>query len=93
MKLTRLDIAKIKEDCLYWCNNCGGCETCSQVFAVKPEYDHQETLALILQLEEAEKRVALMQDAIDEIHSNTSRHCECCEFIHETIIELKEKLK
>ena len=50
------EIAKIKEDILAQKDNCGGCETCSQVFGDKElTYDPRTVFELILYIEEQEK--------------------------------------
>lgn len=57
----------IKENCLFWSNNCDGCETCAQVFAGKPpEYDHQETYMLITMIEARDKRIKELEDAKEQ---------------------------
>lgn len=55
--ISKKDIEQIKENCLFWANNCGGCETCSRTFTNSPLYDHQETFYLICMIEDRDKKI------------------------------------
>lgn len=58
-------VEEIKKDCLFNANNCGGCETCSQVFAGKPrEYDYEETYYLIQMIEFRNQRIAQLEEML-----------------------------
>lgn len=55
MKLTDEEIKKIEDNCAWWGNNCGGCETCERTFGTTlPPYDHMETFLLIQKIRELE---------------------------------------
>jgi len=52
------EIDKIKQEILYWSNNCGGCETCSQLFGNRElTYDPETVWKLIVLIEEKEKEI------------------------------------
>jgi len=57
-------LKEIKENCLLWSNNCGGCETCDQMFRNPPLYDHQETFYLICMIEERDKRIKELESGL-----------------------------
>lgn len=64
---------KIEENCAYWANNCGGCETCNRVFGNVPPYDHQETGELIAHIRYLEGIVADKAEAtarLEELQSS-----------------------
>ena len=52
----------IKRECLYWSNNCGGCETCLRMFPDTPPYNHQETYFLVLMIEARDKEIKRLKD-------------------------------
>lgn len=54
----------IKKNCLFWSNNCGGCETCEREFRNPPLYDHQETYYLICMIEDRDKKIAELEKAL-----------------------------
>jgi hypothetical protein len=55
---TEEELAEIKANCEFNSNNCGGCETCAQVFSGPPElYDYEETYRLILTIEQLRKEL------------------------------------
>jgi len=61
------DLKALKETIEYWGNNCGGCETCSQVFGSRsqPDFDMQEIHMLAAELierREKEKGLTLKED-------------------------------
>jgi hypothetical protein len=58
------ELKHIKDNCLLWGNNCGGCETCTQFFGTKePLYDHQETYMLILMIENRNRRIVELESS------------------------------
>jgi hypothetical protein len=62
--ITPEDLKAIKENCLLWSNNCGGCETCSQFFGSKtPPYDHYETYQLVCMIEERDAEIKRLKEA------------------------------
>lgn len=60
------ELKNIKEECLFWSNNCGGCETCDRTFANPPTYDHQETFYLICMIEDRNKRIKELEENVNE---------------------------
>lgn len=63
------ELKAIKEECLLWGNNCGGCETCSHVFSNPPLYNHQETFYLICMIEDRDKKIKQLEtDLYDWTH-------------------------
>jgi hypothetical protein len=66
--ISKEELNQIKENCLFNANNCGGCETCAQVFSGKPaEYDYRETFMLISMIEERDKRIAELEAQIEDM--------------------------
>lgn len=60
-------VQEIKKDCEFNANNCGGCETCAQVFAGKPrEYDYQETYSLIQMIEFRDQRIKQLEELLQD---------------------------
>ena len=59
------ELKNIKDNCLLWANNCGGCETCTNVFGTKePAYDHQETLNLVVMIEQRDLQIKRLQEQL-----------------------------
>lgn len=57
-------LQEIKEECLFWSNNCGGCETCDREFKNPPLYNHQETFYLICMIEDRDKRIKELEELL-----------------------------
>jgi hypothetical protein len=60
-EFTDEELAAIKEDCMFWANNCGGCETCIQTFKNPPLYDHQETFTLVKMIENLKRKISELE--------------------------------
>jgi hypothetical protein len=60
-EIPKEELEKIKEECLLWANNCGGCETCARFFANPPLYSHQETFYLICMIEKRDEKIAELE--------------------------------
>jgi hypothetical protein len=61
------ELTSIKEHCIYWGNNCGGCEVCERLFSSPPLYDHQETFYLICMIEDRNKRIAELEEKLEKL--------------------------
>lgn len=59
---SKSELVDLKRELEFWANNCGGCETCSQVFGTKrqPEFDLQFLHSIVCELLDlkAEKKKA-----------------------------------
>lgn len=55
--ISKEELENIRKDCVFWSNNCGGCETCDRTFGNPPLYDHQETFYLVCMIEDKDKRI------------------------------------
>lgn len=60
------EIKNIKEECYYWANNCGGCETCNRIFSNPPLYDHEETLYLIYMIEDRDSKIKDLEERLSK---------------------------
>lgn len=63
--ISQEQLQKLKENCMYWANNCGGCETCTQLFAYPPPYDHHETFDLILMIEARDQKIKKLEEVLE----------------------------
>jgi len=60
-ELTKEELKKIRANNSAWANNCGGCETCDQVFGTTPEYDFEENWLLLNTIENREQEITLLK--------------------------------
>ena len=62
--ISKEELDRIKDDCMHWANNCGGCETCYREFSKPPIYDPQETYYLICMIEDRDKKIKELEQEI-----------------------------
>ena len=63
--ISKEQLENIKENCLFWSNNCGGCETCDRTFRGPPPlYDHRETFYLICMIEDRDERIKKLESLL-----------------------------
>lgn len=55
------ELAAIKEHCIFLSNNCGGCETCNQIFKNPPLYDYEETFNLVKMIESLKRKISELE--------------------------------
>ena len=61
--MTRSEINDIKKDIEYQANNCGGCETCIQIFGNEElMYDPRTVYDLILLIEKLEEEITTLKE-------------------------------
>ena len=51
------ELQAIQDNCEWWGNNCGGCETCDRAFGKHPPYDFEETYRLIMYIRHLENKL------------------------------------
>lgn len=56
--MTAEEIQSVKDEILFWSNNCGGCETCDRLFGnqKEPIYDMQTVYEIICFFEQKLKK-------------------------------------
>ncbi len=58
MELSDDELQEIKDACAYWANNCGGCETCSQIFGNRQlTFDAETVYTLVTMIENLRKQL------------------------------------
>ena len=63
--MTKEDLEMLKKDAIFWGNNCGGCETCSQVFGIRElTIDAQDLHELIVMIEERDKEIESLKERL-----------------------------
>lgn len=64
---TDVALQNIRDNCSYWANNCGGCETCLRTFGDPPPYDHLETLVLVGMVQDLKAKLVIAVEALEEL--------------------------
>ena len=84
---TDIELQNIRDNCSYWANNCGGCETCLRTFGDPPPYDHLETLMLVGMVQDLKAKLAIAVEALCKIDENF--HCNSFMTAREALTKLR----